>query len=278
MPEQVTPPPFKTLTVALQASFLQEMLAVGCAVSDVGQFTFSPDGLRLTVIESAHVGGLLADLPRVAFLRFEEGKFDVEIIVLKEIIDRARPEDCITLKTIEEKSLDKILRIWLRDEQHDIPIRVSGLGLRLPEFKFDATVVMKTDNLRRVISAFENTSDSVAIFVNTKNRSVAFKSYNCQPKSCGCDPTDDGSWGLRSARIRIFEKDLVKFEGVDLFGIFSTTYLKLLGATRSELTALKLRSDYPLSAEGTFSNGMGTSAIFIAPRCDMGPLTDAEDE
>ena len=225
-------------------------------VTDV-KIKLDSDKLEIVAMDPANVAMVVFRLLSSAFAEYEVGSMEVIAInldSLKQILNRAKPTDKVSLELDEEKNK---LKVVLKGDSK----RIFNIGLidihekdqKIPDLKFVGSVEMSSSVFNEAVDDMGVVSDSVSLVLGKNSFSM---------ESMG---------NVNDAQFEVKSNDETKIvlegDNETIRSKYSTSYLKkIIRASKlTDKVFLKFGHDYPLQVEYKVMDKLYLMT-FLAPR------------
>jgi len=243
------------LTLA-EPKYLKDSISIISDLVNEARFKITNDAIELIAMDPANVAMVLFKLLSSSFVDYsvkEDTEIAINLSSFKQVLNRSKPTDMITLE-LEENKL-KILFKGVTTRTFYLPIiDVEEKEQRVPDLKFGVTITSSTSMITEAIEDADIVAESVT-FGAEKNKF-----------------TLSAEGDLSKAKIEISEDEETKIlvEGESqIKSKYSIEYLKKMvkGSKIAPETTIRFSKDYPLKLEFNTLNKVSL-AFILAPRVE----------
>ncbi|PLW79519.1 proliferating cell nuclear antigen (pcna) [Candidatus Woesearchaeota archaeon] len=243
------------LTLA-EPKYLKDSISIISDLVNEARFKITSDAIELIAMDPANVAMVLFKLLSSSFVDYsvkEDTEIAINLSSFKQVLNRSKPTDMITLE-LEENKL-KILFKGVTTRTFYLPIiDVEEKEQRVPDLKFGVTITSSTSMITEAIEDADIVAESVT-FGAEKNKFIL-----------------SAEGDLSKAKIEINEDEETKIlvEGESqIKSKYSIEYLKKMvkGSKIAPETTIRFSKDYPLKLEFNTLNKVSL-AFILAPRVE----------
>lgn len=243
------------LTLA-EPKYLKDSIGIISELVNEARFKITTNAIEMVAMDPANVAMVLFKLLSSAFVDYdvkEETEIAINLSSLKQVLNRSKPTDMITIE-LEENKL-KLLFKGVTTRTFYLPIiDVEEKEQRIPDLKFSANITFSTNTFAEAIEDADIVAESVTLIAEKNKFTVSAEG------------------DLSKAKIEISEDNDTKIlaEGESpIKSKYSIEYLKKMvkGAKIAQEASVHFSKDYPVKLEFNVLNKVSL-AFILAPRVE----------
>ncbi|MBI5001282.1 MAG: proliferating cell nuclear antigen (pcna) [Euryarchaeota archaeon] len=233
---------------------LKELVEVVSILVDEAKFTVKKGELQIKAVDPAHVAMVELRVDKKAFEEYkaDESELGVNLLKFRDVLKLTNPGDVIAMEHNEEKN-QLVLKVGNITRKMAL-VDTTGLSdPKVPNLNLPVKVVIKAEELRKVIKASESVSDHIALETSPEEFKITSEG-------------DNDSADLVMSKHMLNELDC-KEGARSLFPLdYFSNMVKAIST--SETVTMLMGNDYPVKMEFSIAGGNGSSTYLLAPRIE----------